>query len=128
MTDRPQDWDWVSAVDTCKATVMFGELKAMAQRNVDTRNKQLGRDQFRLIEINGIEFAVNKSAGSADAVFFRVSDDLQRVLMCRGRNDAPEATYTVGLNDMGRCTFRRDPDEMSAWRVLKSALEQLFFD
>jgi hypothetical protein len=124
---RPSDWDWVSAKHKCMAVEMFGRLRALAQRDVETRNKQLeGVAVFKLVEITGIEFLVSKGASRAADVHFKVLDDLTRISVRALRGE--EAMYTVGLDDTGVCRFRRGADQLDAWQVLKAALSPIFFD
>ncbi len=123
--DRPSDWDWVKATYECTASVMFGRLMAMAAQNVQQRNKQLGRDAFKLIEINGIQFAVSKEGSAlADRFFFKITDGLDSISV---RTPKGETLYTVGLTDNGACKLRRDGTELDPWQVLKAALEPLLF-
>ena len=123
--DRPPDWDWVTATYKCKAEAMFGRLQALAQRDVETRNKQLGREVFKLIEINGIEFLVSKDASRSVQVYFKVMDDLARISVRAWQGE--EAMYTVGMDDTGICRFRNGVDQLDAWQVLKAALGPLLF-
>lgn len=124
---RPQDWEWVKATHQCKAIAMFGRLQALAQRDIDQRNEQLGRKTFHLTEINGLEFSISKNGGWDDRVFFKVSDDaLSRVSTC-GPNAVNEVVYTVGLDADGLCRFRRGDEHIDPWQVLHAALAPLLF-
>lgn len=131
--DRPADWDWVKAVDTCKATVMFGTLKTLAKQNVDTRNAQVGKNRFVFQEIDGITFSVlkpNERDRFADQVFFKVTDDLLSITVSRpngGRQPELLARYEVGLSDTSECKLRSHGIDYDPWQVLKANLEELLF-
>lgn len=129
--DRPPDWDWVKATQNCRALVMFGTLKALAQRDIQTRNADSGREAFTVTEIDGIHFSVNGPVGDPilpRKVFFQVTgDNLSEVTVRDARNPDNPTIYTVGLDDQGVCKFRRDGQQLDAWQVLKASLETLFF-
>jgi hypothetical protein len=133
MTDeRPPNWDWVKAIATCKATVMFGEMKTLAKQNVDTRNGQLGGEPFRFSEPDGITFLVNHPTNVdrlANQIAFKVvGEDLSAIEVSVGRGlQRPTIKYEVRLNDQGVCKLRHDNTDFDPWQVLKSALEPLLF-
>ena len=132
MTDtRPPNWDWVKAIGTCEATVMFGVLKTLAEQNVATRNSQLGQQRFQFHDVDGITFAVSKpTVGDllGNQVVFKVSDDLQNIKVSFGRVvNRQGMAYEVKLNDEGVCKLRADGTDFDPWQVLKVALEPLLF-
>jgi hypothetical protein len=129
MTDesRPPNWNWVKATHECNAQAMFGELRGVARANIQERNKQLGREAFKLIEINGIDFLIRKDDSIGDTVGFRVLDDLARISIVSDRTKE-QAIYTVGLDPNGACKFKRNGGDFDAWQVLKVALSPLFFE
>src|SRR5579872_3138188 len=111
--ERPPDWDWVKAIGTCKATVMFGTLKTLAKQNVDTRNAQLETARFLFMEPDGITFTVNRPIPAdryANQIIFKVTDDLSRISVgwARGYRQPTEEFYEVGLDDAGTCKLRRE--------------------
>jgi|SoiMethySBSTD1v2_1073268.scaffolds.fasta_scaffold655319_2 hypothetical protein len=124
--DRPRNWDWVSATHGCSALVMLSELKALARTNVKTRNEQLGEDRFLLMELDSVTFSVARAGEVTAQVWFKVTNDFTSVVIS-GFNGRDEITYGVGLDDEGRCRFKRAGERLDPWRVLKTHLEALLF-
>jgi hypothetical protein len=128
MTDdkRPPDWEWVKAIYQCSALVMFGELKALARRDLRTRNEQLGREAFKFADVSGVEFMIVEANSPRALASFRVTDDLARISVVGGRTNE-QTVYTVGLDDNGICRFQIGNMRLDAWQVLKAALEPILF-
>jgi hypothetical protein len=124
--ERPRNWDWVKATHECSALIMFGELKALAQRDVQARNQQLNQERFTVTEINGIQFAVGRAHSMGSRIYFRVTDDLKQVEVTR-HEGAVIGRYTVGLDENGTCRFRQEAEQLDPWQVLKAMLEPLLF-
>ena len=70
MTNRPPNWDWVKFEGECSAAIMFGTLHTLAQQNVETRNKQLGRDKFaateKVLALSAVGAATLRRYGAID--------------------------------------------------------------
>jgi hypothetical protein len=128
MTDeRPHDWEWVKAIGTCQATVVFGELKSLVKRDVSTRNQQLGREQFSFVEVDGIQFAVGRSGHIESRIFFAVTENLKEITICRLNSDEI-GRYTVRLDENGQCRLFSGESKLDHWQVLQAALEPLLFE
>lgn len=127
--ERPPDWDWVTAIGTCKATVMFGALKTLAKQNVQVRNAQLGEERFGFQEPDGITFLVTRPGQRTSQVAFQVvGEELSAIAVSVGQGlQRPTTTYTVGLDGQGVCKLRHGETDWDPWQVLKAALEPLLF-
>ena len=125
--ERPADWDWVKATHECNAAIMFGVLQTLAKRDVDQRNKQLGKDRFE-VKSDGARFEVMKTSGEpSKVVYFQLAGDAAGQIGVRDAATNTTTTYTVGLDGVGVCKFRHDGEESDPWQVLKTALESLLF-
>lgn len=123
--DRPANWDWVGAIHSCRPETMFRQLRASAQKNITTRNGQLGHETFMLTDINGIEFSVSKNAGMHDRIFFKVTDDLAAISVAQANGEP--TLYSVGFAKNGDCKFCRGDEQFDAWQVLELALKDFLF-
>ena len=125
MTNRPPNWDWVKFEGECSAAIMFGTLHTLAQQNVETRNKQLGRDKFAATENAGAEFSVGQDTPDLSTkVWFSLLMESDGI---RVKFRDTVTTYTVRLDDTGCCKLWSEDQSFDPWQVLKRALEPLLF-
>ena len=125
MTNRPPDWDWVKTAGECTAAIMFGSLKTLAQRDVQTRNNQLGKERFIVGDHEGISFWVDQARREMNThVWFTLLIELNGI---RVGSRGTETIYTVRLDDTGHCKLWSEDQSFDPWQVLKRALEPLLF-
>ena len=126
MNIKPSTWDWVTATNECNADTMFGTLHTLAQQNIETRNKQLGRNKFAATENAGMEFCVGHDTPDLNMKVWFARPNESDTIRVKFRDAV--TTYTVRLDDTGHCKlWDEDGQPFDPWQVLKKATEPLLF-
>ena len=116
--------DWVKATHECTGAAMLEALHNLARENVETRNTQLGNREFAASENEEGHFSVGLDIPNLrQKVWFSITD-LNAIQV---KHRETETTYTVRIDDSGRCKLWHENQSFDPWQVLKTALEPILF-
>jgi hypothetical protein len=125
-----EDFDWVTALDSCALSVVFEKLKIQVEQDVDIRNAQLtksGASYWFKFSPNGDSFIIStlgNSIPSSRAVKFKLTAGSITVY---GPDDKLMLEAVLTLCDDGNCRLLINGEEKELWQFRKSALENLLF-
>lgn len=130
MGEVPQELNWVRARAGCSLAKVFAALYLSVEEDVKTANTELHTSPTKR------PFEVTKSPGG-DAFLVHREDDIRpcvrfelidEEISIKSDLTNEVFTYTVGLNDEGRCMLRSlQFEDFEEWQVRRKALEGLFF-
>lgn len=126
-SDRPSDWDWVTARHDCTTVNFFERLYLGAKLNVETRNKQRGGSAP--VEIAAPQpgsFSIIRALSFGGHVMVRFNLRDERI-MVQGSGIVLNFEGTLTLNNDGECRLLVGGDVLDEWQVLRKALETLLF-
>jgi len=122
---NPENFDWVTARNSCSMDKAFATLKTRVKDDIEVRNKLLADNldwEFQMSD-NGSSFAVitmTKSGSSGKTVTFQNSKGL---LTVNGPDGKMKLKAALTLNSEGECRFCVDGNECDDWYIRKMALE-----
>ena len=121
----PQDnnWNWVTARQECSLTEQFRCLQMQAERDVETRNAQCGKDEFYKVRRAPGTFVVFVNLPNGIGVTFKLSEDEINIAPDNGT----EFPVTVTLDRDRVCKFKVDGELLEIWQLLQKALEPVLF-
>jgi hypothetical protein len=130
MTERAENFDWVTAHSQCSLDLVFESLRLQVQTDVETREALRPKDQRH--SHYAFRFVSNERKFSAMLNGHRIrrvaSFSLERhAIVVRDENDTEMFSATTTLNDEGDCRLKVKDQERELWQVRKLALEGLLF-
>jgi hypothetical protein len=131
MSDKPEQFDWVTARSACSVEDVFERLRLQVKADVETRDAQREkpRDQhyaFGFVS-QGREFsAVVRGHKIGASVIFSLDLPSQSIKV-RNEKDVLMFDATPTINDEGECRLKVKGQERELWQVRKMALESLLF-
>lgn len=122
------EFDWVNARAKCSLGLLFEQLKAQVEKDIDAR-QGLSKGPpyyygFKFISENDMIIALIEGHRLHKAVTFRLSHNTIEVM---GGDGKLLFSGTPTLNNDGDCRLRVNGDELELWQFRKKALEDLFF-
>ena len=132
--NKDQDFDWVTARNSCSPHAVFLRLRNGAKHDVAVREKQL-KESAKLIGfkvepiIEGKSFCVRRSGDKlTDSVDFRWSD---LGISAHREDDTTIVEASLTLNDEAECRLKigqvGQEEIITFWQFRQRALEDLFF-
>jgi|SRR5271157_3588337 len=131
MSDKSENFDWVSALSACSIALVFEKLRLQVKSDVETREamRELPKSQhyaFKFIS-NDREFSAAVHGHKIHrAVIFSLSLPSQSIKV-RDEKDTLLFDATTTINDEGECRLKVNGQERELWQVRKMALESLLF-
>lgn len=122
------EFDWVNACANCSIGLLFEQLKAQVEKDIDAR-QALSKGPpyyygFRFKVENDTIIALIEGQRLHRSVTFRLSGNAIEVI---GGDGQLLFSGTTTLNNDGDCQLRVSGDELELWQFRKKALEDLFF-
>lgn len=120
------DFDWVTARSNCSLGIMFEDLKAGIQSDINKKNELDHENRYKL--------SINQNSASAiDEVYpglvrKRISFQLTESSIDISDGQALILKATPTLCDDGVCRLKLKDREMETWQVRKLALESFLFE
>jgi hypothetical protein len=130
MSDKPETFDWVTALSACSIAVVFEKLRSRAKSDIETREamREMPKDQhyaFKFVVSNEREFSAMVMGHKIHrAVNFSLSLPSLSTQV-RDEKDVMIFDATTTINDEGECRLKGQ--ERQLWQVRKMALEGLLF-
>jgi hypothetical protein len=130
VTGDMEDFDWVTALDSCALPVVFEKLKSQAEQDVNLRNAQLTKiraSYWFKFSPDGDNFVIStlgNSISGSRAVKFKLAAGSITVY---GPDDKLMLEAVLTLCDDGNCRLLVDGEEKELWQFRKRALEALLF-
>lgn len=132
MSDKPENFDWVTARQECSIAVVFEKLRSQVKSDVETREamRAMPMDQhyaFKFVVSNEREFSALVMGHKIHrAVIFSLSMPSQSIKV-RDEKDVLMFDATTTINDEGECRLKVKGQERELWQVRKMALESVLF-
>jgi hypothetical protein len=122
------EFDWVNARANCSIGLLFEQLKAQVEKDVDMR-QALSKGPpfyygFRFRVENDTIIAFIEGHRLHESITFRLAGDAIEVM---GKDSKVLFSGTATLDNDGDCRLRVNGDELELWQFRKKALEDLFF-
>ncbi len=131
MSDKPENFDWVTALSACSIAVVFERLRLQVKNDIETREamREMPKDQHYAFQFvsNEREFsALVQGHKIHRSVIFSLSLPSQSIKV-RDEKDILLFDATTTINDEGECRLKVRGHERELWQVRKMALEGLLF-
>ena len=131
MSDKPENFDWVTALSACSIAVVFERLRLQVKSDIETREamREIPKDQHYAFQFvsNEREFsALVQGHKIHRSVIFSLSLPSQSIKV-RDEKDILLFDATTTINDEGECRLKVKGHERELWQARKMALEGLLF-